>query len=103
MGNYTTGVTSDDIAPTGSTLPQRLLALFGEPAESQVFVFYILAEPDHVEREGNLYPLEATDYSKVQRAQRLFPEATIIAVFIEPRLIKQFKDDWPKVENMISE
>lgn len=78
LGNYTTPVTSEDIAPIGTTLPQRLLALLGEPAASRVYVYYVLPDEDYLER----YDWQPTDHPKVQRAQRLFPEAVIDAVSI---------------------
>jgi len=83
LGNYTTGVTSQDLAPIGTTLPQRSLALLGEPAASQVYVYYVLPDKDYFERDGYQYHWQPSDYAKVQRAQGLFPEAVIVAVIIQ--------------------
>lgn len=96
MGNYATGLTADDLAPIGSVASPIVLAIFGEPGVERIFVYY------RIEENGKEKPTE--DFPKIKRAQRLFPEATIVAVWVPPEEIK-FEREVSRIdlEAMISE
>jgi len=98
--NYLSGVTSTDIAPKGPTIWQRLLVHLGEPEQDRILVYYLIGEDDHFVTEEGLQELEATDYSKVQRARDLFPEATIVAVFVHR---VHLADSMSEIKELISE
>lgn len=81
--NYASGVTTDEVPPSGSTLSQRILQVFGEAPADDVFVFYFVSDRDVTIQDGYETPFKTTDYPKVHRARNLFPEATIYAVVVE--------------------
>ncbi|HEY1598397.1 MAG TPA: hypothetical protein VGG64_02255 [Pirellulales bacterium] len=99
--NYVSGQTSEDIPALGSTVLQRMLRIFGEPAVDECFVWVVLGrESDEVEGNGSSRAKEACEYRKVHRAQRLFPEAKIVFVWIDPG---NFPEEWRHIEPEISE
>jgi len=59
-----------------------------------VYVYYVLADhPLYIDQDGE-HAFKTTDYAKVQRAQRLFPEAVIVATFImrhDPTTLSEVK------------
>ncbi len=86
MSNYANGATSDEIPPVGSTLWQRIVQrLFGEPDAVEVWVWFIIGDEDPdsiVDEDGDVVARPTVDYPKVRRAQRLFPEAKLVAVWV---------------------
>jgi hypothetical protein len=80
--NYVTGATSQDLSPTGSTVNQRLLWLFGEPSVERVYVLFVVEDDIEYEYEN------VRDFQKVRRAQALFPEAEIVAVDVPRRFVE---------------
>lgn len=96
LGNYATGVTSDTLAPVNSAASRIVLAVFGEARVERILVYYIV---DESSREKT-----AEDFPKIKRAQRLFPEATIIAVWVTPEEV-QFERELMRIDltRMISE